>query len=837
MEDFMITKSYSVTGMSCAACAVRIEKTVKKLEGIDAASVNFAVEKLDITYDDKILDPATIGESVSAIGYGLVDESETGGDERSVSIPVAGMTCAACAKRIENGLKKVPGVSSASVNLAIERADVTFDLAKTRVFALRDAITGLGYTPLDEDDVNTTDEAEIRKAREMKRLRSRFLLALSFTLPLLYIAMAPMISFIRLPFPPFLDPMRFPLAYALTSLAFVIPAVIAGRDFYRIGFRSLVGLSPNMDSLIAVGTTAAIGYSIFSTIRIAIGNGSAVGQLYFESAGVIITLILLGKSLEAFSKGRASQAIRKLINLAPKTATAIIAGEERQVPVKELEPGDVIRVKPGERVPVDGLVTDGLTSVDESMLTGESVPIEKSPGDRVTGGSFNKNGSILFRAEKVGKETALSQIIKLVENAQGSKPPIARLADVVAGWFVPIVMAIALVSGAVWLITGAGIVFAITVFTTILVIACPCALGLATPTAVLVGTGRGAELGILIKSGPALETARAIETVVFDKTGTVTGGRPEVKTIVTANGFSETDALAFAAAAERNSEHPLADAIVTRARATGTTVADTDSFRAIPGRGIEAVVGGKSVLLGNTKLMEAHNVLFDGLAREAQSLEDGGNTVLRLAVDGRPAAVIACADVIKPTSAEAVRELGSMGIETVMLTGDNERAANAIARQAGIGRVIAGVSPDTKAETIKSIQAGGKKVAMVGDGINDAPALAQADVGIAIGSGTDVAIESADIVLKRSDLRDVPAAIALSRRTLRIIKQNLFWAFGYNVLGIPIAAGVLTLFGGPLLNPMFAAFAMSLSSVSVVSNALRLKRFSLARLPDRKGGE
>ncbi len=812
--------------MTCASCAGRIERSVAKISGIAKASVNLAMEKLLVDYDENTVVPVTIEKTVESIGYGLSDTDEPVSKTREVSIPVSGMTCTACAKRIETGLLKLEGVESATVNFATEKANVSFDPEAIRIFELKDAIIKTGYTPLDPESEDLEDEVEKRKTKEMKSLKSRFILALAFSIPLLYIAMAPMIEVVRLPFPGFLDPMQYPFVYALTMLALVLPVVFAGSNFYRVGFKSLVALSPNMDSLIAVGTSAALAYSLFSTARIYLGDTMAVGQLYYESAGVIITLILLGKSLEAFSKGRASQAIKKLMNLAPRQATVLVRGEERLVPVKEIEPGDMIRVKPGERIPVDGTVTEGYTSVDESMLTGESVPVEKCEGDKVTGGSLNGHGSILFKAEKVGNQTALAQIIKLVEDAQGSKPPIARLADVVSGWFVPIVMGIAFTAAILWGFGGKDVSFTFTIFTTVLVIACPCALGLATPTAILVGTGRGAELGILIKSGPALEAARAIDTVVFDKTGTLTVGKPVVTKIVPYAGFGETEVLSFAGTAESNSEHPLADAVLKKAEEAGVTIVKPDAFSAIPGFGIEARRGNDSILLGNRRLMTDRGVDFSSLDGEGNTLADAGKTVLYLAVNGTPAGLVACADVMKPSSVTAIATLGRMGIATIMLTGDNKRAADAIAREAGIARVFAEVLPESKAGIIKSLQAEGKKVAMVGDGINDAPALAQADVGIAIGSGTDVAIESADIVLTKNDLLDVPASIRLSARTLRIIKQNLFWAFGYNVLGIPVAAGVLSLFGGPLLSPILAAFAMAMSSVSVVTNALRLKGFS-----------
>ncbi|HVP17924.1 MAG TPA: copper-translocating P-type ATPase, partial [Spirochaetia bacterium] len=599
--------------------------------------------------------------------------------------------------------------------------------------------------------------------------------------------------------------------------------------FYRVGAKALWHRAPNMDSLIAIGTAAAVLYSIYSTVRVALGDVEAVKNLYFETAAVILTLITLGKTLETVSKGKTSQAIKKLMGLAPKTATVIQGGRETEIPISEVEVGDILRVRPGEKVPVDGEVIDGYTSVDESMLTGESIPVEKKAGDRVTGASLNKNGTFTFRATRVGSDTALAQIIKLVEQAQGSKAPIARLADVVSGYFVPIVILIALAAGAAWLISGQSFAFSMTIFTAVLVIACPCALGLATPTAIMVGTGKGAENGILFKGGAALEGAQGIQTVVLDKTGTVTEGKPIVTDVALADGVGESTLLQLAASAEKGSEHPLGDAIVQSAEARGLTLVAVEEFQAIPGRGIEARVGGRALLLGNEKLMTERGVALGTMAAASARLADDGKTTMFVAVDGSPAGVIAVADVPRESSARAISRLRGMGLEVVMLTGDNETTAQAIARQVGVDRVFAEVLPQEKAAAVKKIQEEGVRVAMVGDGINDAAALAQADIGIAIGTGTDVAIESADIVLMKSDLTDVARAIQLSRATIRNIRQNLFWAFCYNVLGIPIAAGLLHVFGGPLLNPIFAAAAMSLSSVSVVSNALRLRWFRFER--------
>ena len=579
-----------------------------------------------------------------------------------------------------------------------------------------------------------------------------------------------------------------------------------------------------MDSLIAVGTSAAFIYGIYAVIRIFGGDGSYAHRLYFETAGVIIALILLGRYLEARSKRKTSEAIKKLMGLAPKTATVIQDEQEMVIPIEEVEVGDVILVKPGEKIPVDGVVIHGRTSVDESMLTGESIPVEKDIGSTVTGASINKNGTIQFRATKVGKDTVLAQIIKLVEDAQGSKAPIAKMADVISGYFVPVVMGIAIIAGLAWYLSGQSVAFSLTIFISVLVIACPCALGLATPTAIMVGTGKGAEHGVLIKGGEVLETAHKIQTIVFDKTGTITEGQPEVTDVITTEDSDKQEIVRLAASAEKGSEHPLGEAIVRMARNENIETTQVDEFQALPGRGIEVVIDGKEVVLGNKKLMDDKGISIT-LHDESDRLAEEGKTPMFLAIDGVLVGIIAVADTIKPSSKRAIELLHRMGIEVVMITGDNTRTAQAIARQVGIDRVLAEVLPEDKANEIKKLQAAGRKVAMVGDGINDAPALAQADVGIAIGSGTDVAMESADIVLMRSDLLDVITAIQLSKNTIRNIKQNLFWAFAYNTAGIPIAAGLLYAFNGPLLNPMIAAGAMAFSSVSVVTNALRLKRF------------
>ena len=618
--------------------------------------------------------------------------------------------------------------------------------------------------------------------------------------------------------------MKSPLNFALVQLALTIPVMVAGYKFYKIGYKNLFKLSPNMDSLIAVGTSAAFIYSLFGMYKIITGDISYAMHLYFEAAVTILTLITLGKYLEAVSKGKTSEAIKKLMGLAPKTATVIRDNKEIIVSVDEVVVGDIVLVKPGKKLPVDGEVIEGSTAIDESMITGESIPVEKSIGSNVIGASINKTGFIKYKATKVGKDTALAQIIRLVEDAQGSKAPIAKMADVISSYFVPIVIGLAILSAIVWLISGETPIFALTIFISVLVIACPCALGLATPTAIMVGTGKGAENGVLIKGGEALEITHKIDTIVFDKTGTITEGKPVVTDILTKN--KEKDVLlSLAASAEKGSEHPLGEAIVRAALEKKLELKTLNNFNAIPGHGIEVTIDKDNILLGNLKLMKEKNIDVEEFKLDSDKLANEGKTPMYIAINNKLEGIIAVADVVKPSSFEAIKELHNMGIKVAMITGDNKKTAEAIAKQVGIDIVLSEVLPEDKANEVKKLQGQNNKVAMVGDGINDAPALAQADIGIAIGSGTDVALESADIVLMRSDLMDVIVAIKLSKATIRNIKQNLFWAFGYNVLGIPVAMGVLHIFGGPLLNPMIAAAAMSLSSVSVLANALRLKKF------------
>ena len=756
-----------------------------------------------------------------------INKTEQTSECKQIQLPIGGMSCAVCAKRVEKAISELEGVADVNVNFAAEKAFVTYNPQKVRPSAMKEAVLKAGYQPLENKGAGAEDEDRKRREKEINTMKKKFIAAAIFAFPLLYIAMVPMIKFVSLPGAKMLDGlmMNYPLFYALLEFFLTVPVICVGYRFYTVGFKSLFQKSPNMDSLIAVGTTAAVAFSLYNTFQIAKGNFQAVHSLYFESAGVIITLILLGKMLEAVSKGKTGEAIKKLMGLAPKTAFVIQNGAETEIPAEEVEIGDIIIVKPGSKIPVDGVVIEGHTAIDESMLTGESMPVDKKAGDKVYAASLNTTGTVKFRAEKVGSDTALAQIIKLVEQAQGSKAPIAKLADIVAGYFVPAVIAIAVASGIAWFIGTGDFKFALTIFISVLVIACPCALGLATPTAIMVGTGKGAENGILIKSGDALETAHKINAIILDKTGTITEGKPSVTDLICASNFTQEKLLQLAASAEKNSEHPLGQAIVRGAQEKSLTLLEAENFNSITGQGIEAQIAGISVFAGNRKMMEEKNISVKELEKDADKLAEEGKTPVFVATDGQPAGIVAVADVVKKSSRAAIESLHKMGIEVAMITGDNKKTAEAIARQVGIDRVLAEVLPQDKAFEVKKLQQEGRKVAMVGDGINDAPALAQSDIGIAIGSGTDVAMESADIVLMHSDLTDVPTAILLSKKTIRNIKQNLFWAFGYNTIGIPVAAGVLYLFGGPLLNPMLAAAAMSLSSVSVLTNALRLKRF------------
>lgn len=809
-------KVLKIGGMTCAACAKAVERSSKKVEGVIEANVNIATEKLNIKYDEDKTDIDKIVSAIVKAGYTAEEEKQS----KEITLGIGNMTCTACAKAVERVVRKLDGIYRADVNYATEKLVVEYDPAKVRLSMIKGAVEKAGYTAL-EEQTDSIDKDQERKDAEANNLLRNFIISATFTVPLLIISMGHMMG---LSLPSIIDPMMHPLRFAVLELVLTIPSLIAGRRFYKVGFKTLFKGSPNMDSLIAIGTSAAVLYGLFGIYEIAAGHTEYVKDLYFESAATIITLILLGKYFEAKTKGKTSEAIKKLIGLTPKTAVIVKDDKEIEIPVDEVEAGDIIIVKPGEKIPVDGVVIEGATSIDESMLTGESMPVGKKVGDNIYAASLNKNGSIKFKATKVGKDTALSQIIKLVESAQGSKPPIAKLADIIAGYFVPTVISIAAISAIAWYLAGKGPVFSLTIFITVLVIACPCALGLATPTAIMVASGKGAEYGVLIKSGAALEMAHKVNTIVFDKTGTLTEGKPKV-TNVNHYDISEEELIRLASSCEKASEHPLGEAIVLEAEGRGYELYKAEDFSAIPGHGIKAKVNNREILLGNVKLMDEKNINIEPGKEDYEIYAGEGKTPMLIAIDGKFAGIIAVADVVKENSKRAIDNLHKLGIEVAMITGDNRKTAEAIARQVGIDRVLAEVLPEDKANEVSKLQKEGKKVAMVGDGINDAPALAQADVGIAIGSGTDVAIESADIILMRSDILDVVTAIQLSKATIKNIKQNLFWAFGYNALGIPIAAGVLTLFGGPRLNPMIAAAAMSFSSVSVLLNALRLRGF------------
>ena len=737
---------------------------------------------------------------------------------------IEGMSCASCAMTIENAVSKIPGVDKASVNLATEIMTVEANDSVTPEDIAK-VVDGVGYSarPRGKSVEEELEEKNEKKEAHLREMKRNLTISAIFTVPLLFIAMADMVG---IPMPAFLSPMQSPVSYALIQLALSLPIVWIGRRFFVDGFKALSKGHPNMDSLVALGTSAAFLYSLYGTYHVLEGHAHFAMNLYYESAGVILTLITLGKYFEDVSKGKTSMAIQTLVGLAPKMATVLRDGQEVEVPVEEVQVGDLIRVKPGEKVPVDGVVTEGNSTVDESMLTGESIPVSKAVGDEVIGASLNKTGSFILKATKIGKDTALSQIIQLVEQAQGSKAPIAKLADKVSGVFVPIVIVLALVSGLAWYFLGQeSWVFALTITISVLVIACPCALGLATPTAIMVGTGKGAENGILLKSGEALEEANHVNMVVFDKTGTITNGTPVVTDVVTAD-KTDADALVrLAASLEVASEHPLGEAIVAKAKEQGAAFDEVTNFEAIPGFGIKGHVGETLVFLGNEKWMRENGLANVEMNDKANHFAEQGKTPLYIGYNDAVQGLIVVADTVKESSARAIQTLHEMGIQVAMMTGDHERTAQAIAAEVGIDRVFSEVLPQDKANYVSKLQEEGYIVAMVGDGINDAPALAQAQVGIAIGTGTDVAIESADAVLMKSDLMDVPAMLKLSRATIRNIKENLFWAFAYNVIGIPFAMGVLHLFGGPLLNPMIAGAAMSFSSVSVVLNALRLKRW------------
>lgn len=791
-----------ITGMTCAACANRIEKGLNKLEGVSSANVNFALEKASVTYDPGKVSVDKLEETIKKLGYDTAKEV--------VDFNLEGMTCAACANRIEKGLSKLPGVTNASVNFAMETARVEYSPADISVSDMQNKVKQLGYKAVTKQENKKTVDHRKQEIKHQKRL---LLLSAILSLPLLWSMVAHFSFTSWIYMPEILMNPWFQLILA-TPVQFYV-----GKQFYVGAYKALRNGSANMDVLVSLGTSAAYFYSLYLTIDwfTAGANAHHGPSLYYETSAILITLVIMGKLLESLAKGRTSEAIKSLMGLQAKTALVVRDGQEITIPVDEVIVGDMVLVRPGDKVPVDGVVLEGTSSVDESMLTGESLPVEKTAGDAVIGATINKNGMLRIKATKVGKETALAQIIKVVEEAQGSKAPIQRVADVISGIFVPIVVGIAVVAFLVWyfLVTPGEFAEALEKAIAILVIACPCALGLATPTSIMAGSGRAAELGILFKGGEHLEQTHKIDAIILDKTGTVTKGKPELTDVLTE--LDEEEFLRFVGAAEKNSEHPLAEAIVTGIQERNISLPGTEAFEAIPGYGIQAVVEGKELLIGTRRLMEKYGVDAMHAYETMSRLEETGKTAMLVAIDKQYAGMVAVADTIKETSKEAVQRLKGMGIQVIMITGDNERTAKAIAAQVGIDHVRAEVLPEGKAEEVKALQAQGKTVAMVGDGINDAPALATADIGMAIGTGTDVAMEAADVTLMRGDLTSIPDAIYMSRKTMSNIRQNLFWALGYNTLGIPIVA-----IG--LLAPWVAGAAMALSSVSVVLNALRLQR-------------
>ncbi|MEB2585478.1 heavy metal translocating P-type ATPase [Bacillus cereus] len=794
-----------ISGMTCAACANRIEKGLKKVEGVHEANVNFALEKTKIMYDPTKTNPQQFKEKVESLGYGIVSEK--------AEFTVSGMTCAACANRVEKRLNKLDGVNKATVNFALESATVDFNPDEVNVNEMKSAITKLGYkleVKPDDQDASTD-----HRLQEIERQKKKFIISFILSFPLLWAMVShfSFTSFIYLP-----DMLMNP--WVQLALATPVQFIIGGQ-FYVGAYKALRNKSANMDVLVALGTSAAYFYSVYLSIQ-SIGSSKHMTDLYFETSAVLITLIILGKLFEAKAKGRSSEAIKKLMGLQAKTATVVRDGTEIKILIEEVVAGDIVYVKPGEKIPVDGEIVEGKSAIDESMLTGESIPVDKSIGDVVIGSTINKNGFLKVKATKVGRDTALAQIIKVVEEAQGSKAPIQRVADQISGIFVPVVVVIAIITFAVWMIfvTPGDFGGALEKMMAVLVIACPCALGLATPTSIMAGSGRSAEYGILFKGGEHLEATHRLDTVILDKTGTVTNGKPVLTDVIVADGFNENELLRLVGAAERNSEHPLAEAIVEGIKEKKIDIPSSETFEAIPGFGIESVVEGKHLLIGTRRLMKKFNIDIEEVSKSMEALEREGKTAMLIAIDKEYAGIVAVADTVKDTSKAAIARLKKMGLDVVMITGDNTQTAQAIAKQVGIDHVIAEVLPEGKAEEVKKLQANGKKVAMVGDGINDAPALATANIGMAIGTGTDVAMEAADITLIRGDLNSIADAIFMSKMTIRNIKQNLFWALAYNALGIPIAAlGFLA--------PWVAGAAMAFSSVSVVLNALRLQRVKL----------
>ncbi len=803
-----------IGGMHCVTCAQTIEKRLPKLKGIIYATINFAAEKAIIDYDPDMVDQKAIEDAIAEVGYTVVHEK--------IALKITGMHCATCVQTIEKALNEKEGVYKVSVNLALEMATVEYNPQQISLAGIKKVIRDVGYDVIEPKE--GVEDAE-KKEREQNIQTLKYKLAFSAAINI------PVVIFSYWNFLPFTLPIDNYIPFILFFLSTPVHFIV-GHSFFVGAYKALRNRNPNMDVLVTIGTSAAYFYSVFVTF-------TGAGKLYYTTAVSLMTFLILGKLLEAIAKGRTSAAIRKLMGLRAKTARVVRDGNEMEIPVEDVQVGDIVVVRPGEKIPVDGVVIEGYSGVDEKVITGESIPMEKKVGDEVVGATINKTGMLKFKATKVGADTVLAQIIRLVEDALGSKAPIQRLVDVVSSYFVPAVLVTATAAFLVWYLLGMGFIFALTVFIAVLIIACPCAMGLATPTAIMVGVGKGAENGILIKSGEALETAHKLQAVVFDKTGTLTKGEPEVTDIIPVatptnnpsstaqkiKQLSEEKLLQLAAIAEKNSEHPLGEAVIKRAIEQEIKVVDPEFFNAIPGHGVEVKYDGAEILLGNRKLMETNNINIEQLEEKMKALEEDGKTAMLIAKDRKAVGIIAVADTLMEYSVEAVKALQKMGLEVIMITGDNERTAKAIARQVGMDRVLAEVLPRDKATEIKRLQEEGKIVAMVGDGINDAPALAQADIGIALGSGTDVAMETGDIVLVKNDLRDVVISIQLSRATMSKIKQGLFWAFAYNTALIPVAAGILYPFMSVLLDPVFAAAAMATSSVSVVTNASLLKRF------------
>lgn len=794
-----------ISGMTCAACSSRIEKGLNKLDGVQEASVNLALEKAAIKYNPEVTSVEAFEKKIEDLGYSVVSEK--------AEFELLGMTCAACSGRIEKGLNKLPGVKQAVVNLALETGTVEYNPEQISIQDMIKKVENLGYQAKVKMDKDQNIEGY--REKEIEKQKGKFIFSLILSIPLFWsmVGHFEFTSFIYVP-DMFMNPW--------VQLALAAPVqFFIGKQFYVGAYKALKNKSANMDVLVALGTSAAFFYSLYQSI-LSIGSNAHMVELYYETSAILITLIILGKLFEARAKGRSSKAIKKLMGLQAKTATVLREGEEIEIPLEEVIAGEIIYVKPGEKIPVDGEIIEGQSALDESMLTGESVPVDKTAGDTVIGSTINKNGFLKIKATKVGKDTALSQIIKVVEEAQGSKAPIQRIADRISGIFVPIVVAIAVVTFLVWYIwvSPGNFAEALEKLIAVLVIACPCALGLATPTSIMAGSGRAAEYGVLFKGGEHLELTHEITTVVLDKTGTVTHGKPVLTDVIIERNVEEKTFLQLVGSAEKQSEHPLAEAIVKGIKDKGIMLFNPVEFEAIPGYGIKAKVDGKDLLIGTRRLMDKYDVNVQSAKPDMETLEENGKTAMLVAVDGKYAGIVAVADTIKETSRDAINRLRKLGIEVIMITGDNKRTAQAIADEVGIDSAIAEVLPEGKAEEVKKLQNLGKKVAMVGDGINDAPALAVADIGMAIGTGTDVAMEAADITLMRGDLNSIADAILMSKKTIRNIKQNLFWAFAYNTLGIPVAAlGFLA--------PWLAGAAMAFSSVSVVLNALRLQRVKI----------